>query len=102
MFKKRINLVSKREELSNYVEGADLYNSELLTILNHPKMERTVQYVINTHEFRPDLIAKDIYGSEEYMGILMLQLGFNLEDFYRGRSIYVIPKNKLDKIIFSL
>lgn len=96
MYKKSKSVSANKMDLSNYVENNDIYNSSLLSILKDLDKE---DYLIKTFEYRPDLIAKDIYGSSDYMGILVLTCGISLENYEKGRIIQVIPKTKIDYIL---
>lgn len=96
---KRIN--KSKKDLSNYVDGFDLYNSRIIDILKDYDEEK-ISYEIKTMEKRPDLIAEDIYGSTDYLGILYLTVGLPLESYTKGTVLKVFPKRILDKIIESL
>lgn len=98
MFKKDSKIVSNIQELSNYISGFDIYNSSILIYLNDPKIERE-DYEITNYEYRPDLIAKDYYGSSNYMGLLILMASRDLSTFKRGSVLKLIPKNILDEIL---
>lgn len=88
-------------EVSQYIEDHDVYNSKLLRVLVDPSITR-VSYMITKYEYRPDLIAEDIYGSSEYCGLLMAQLRLSLNGFVRGNVLRIIPKKELDNIILNL
>lgn len=94
-------ITSNINDLSNYIEGYDVYNSKLLRLLNDPGTHK-VDYLITSYDYRPDLIAKDIYGSTDYTGLLMHQCCISLTDYRRGVYLKVIPKEELDKLIKSL
>ena len=98
MYTKSKSMGSKKQDLSNYVEGYDIYNSKLLELLKDPKIE-TVEYTITKYEYRPDLIAQDFYRDEKYTGILMITCGIGLEEYIRGVILKLIPKSVLDRII---
>lgn len=101
MYRKNSNSISNRQDLSNYIEDRDIYNSVLLEKLSSSSIERT-NYLITTKEYRPDLIAKEIYGDTKYTGLLVLTQGCGLDGFYKGAVLRVIPKNTLDSIIGSV
>lgn len=101
MYKKEPRLIGKKENVSNYVEGVDVYNSTFLHLLCDPTLTKT-PYQITTYEYRPDLIAKDFYGSDSYMGILLAQTGLELSSYVRGQFIYLLPKETVDLIIRSI
>jgi hypothetical protein len=58
----RTNKVSSGiEDVVNYISGYDIYNSKLIEQLRDPGLPRE-QYEIKTFEYRPDLIAQEVYG----------------------------------------
>lgn len=87
-----------KENLGNYIEDFDVYNSLLLLRMSDTSIEREY-YQITTYEYRPDLIAKDYYGSEDYMPYVILQAGLSLDGYTKGRYISLIPKGVLDSLI---
>ena len=89
MCAKESRIIGARENLSNYIEGEDVYNSLFLHIINDPTIERSL-YQITVYEYRPDLIARDFYGSEDYLGILLVQVGINLEQYKKGTVLSLI------------
>ena len=102
MFKKESKkITSKLDDLSTYIESNDLYNAVLFDLIKDAYHER-VPYEIRTFEFRPDLIAKDIYGSESYLGIFLLTCGVGLEGLYKGAIISILPKDVLNEIFLKL
>lgn len=101
MYKKSGNILTNRLDLSNYVEGFDLYNSTLILKLTNSELPRE-NYIISNYEFRPDLIAKDIYGSTKYMGILLITQAAGLEAYTKGTVLSIIPKDVVDKIIGNI
>jgi hypothetical protein len=101
MYKSAGKLTSDINSLNNYVEGFDVYNSSFLRLLNKPGVEK-VDYLITVYEYRPDLIAKDIYGDSGYEGILMAQMNIGLESYTRGTYLKVIPKEIIDEFIKSM
>lgn len=98
MYTKPQRLISKIENLGNYVEGYDIYNSKFLSMILDPKLER-INYTIQTSEYRPDLVAKRFYGDESYMGLVIVQSRKTLSEFKEGLTISLIPKNKLDELL---
>lgn len=101
MYNKSNSIISNKENLTNYIDGYDIYNSYLLVVLNDPSIPR-VSYEITAYEYRPDLLAKDFYGSTNYMGLLILQASRGLETYKRGSILTLIPKNTLDSILSSI
>lgn len=101
MFKGGDNRTSNSfHELNQYIEGRDVFNSYMVRKLNDPSLVKT-SYVITRYEYRPDLIAKDIYGSADYCGLLMSQCRISLSSYKRGTVLKVISKEDLNKIVTS-
>lgn len=98
MYTKPQRLISKIENLGNYVEGFDIYNSKFLSMILDPKIEK-INFTIQTSEYRPDLVAKRFYGDESYMGLVIVQSRKSLNEFKEGTTIQLIPKNKLDELL---
>lgn len=101
MYKRNNKVSSNMEELTNYFDGNDVYNSLLLVKLQDPGLPRDL-YEIKTYEYRPDLIAKDYYGSTSYEGILMLQAGITLTNLVKGTVLRLIPKENIDYLLRSI
>jgi hypothetical protein len=101
MYKKQSRIISSVSSLDNYIDGADIYNSEFLLRLSDPTLERD-SYEITTMQYRPDLVAKEYYGDEKYLGILLLQSARNLADFKKGAILQLLPKKTIDSIIGNL
>ncbi len=98
----RANKVSSGiEDIVNYVEGTDIYNSKLIEMLRDPGLPRE-EYEIKTFEYRPDLIAKDVYGSTGYEGLVMIQTGSSLTNLQKGVTLMLIPKANLDSLLRSI
>lgn len=98
MYTKEKKIVISRENLGNYIEGFDVYNSLLLLRLSDQSIPREA-YQILTYEYRPDLIALDYYGSEGYTAFVMVQSKIGIEGYTRGVILSLIPKDILDSII---
>jgi len=101
MYRKKDKIITTKNDPSNYVFGYDIYDSLLLSLINDTTLERE-NYEITVHEYRPDLIAQDIYGSTSYMGLLLLQIKKPLEELKRGTILSVLPKTVLETIIKSI
>ena len=101
MYSKANKVSSGIEDVVNYISGCDVYNSKLIEQLRDPSLPRE-QYEIKTFEYRPDLIAKDFYGSTDYEGLLMIQTGSTLTNFKKGTTITLIPKSNLDSLLRSI
>ena len=98
----RTNKVSSGiEDVVNYISGYDIYNSKLIEQLRDPSLPRE-QYEIKTFEYRPDLIAQEVYGSTIYEGLLMIQTGSTLTNFKKGATLMLITKSSLDSLLRSL
>lgn len=92
---------SSFEEISQYIGNHDVYNSKLLRDLSDPSLDK-VSYMITRYEYRPDLIAKDIYGGTEYTGLLMAQCRISVEGYVRGEVLRIVSKETLDDIVKNL
>ena len=101
MYKRSKKIISNKLELGNYIEDFDIYNSLFLRELLNPSLNR-VDYLINNFELRPDLIAKDFYGSDEYTAILIIQTGAKLEDLVKGNILHLLPKETVDAILNNM
>lgn len=101
MYKSKNTITNGLWDLSNYIDNIDIYNSLLLNKLSNPGLTREL-YEIKTYQFRPDLIAKDYYESENYMGLVILQTGLTLSNFTRGTILNLIVKRELDNILGEL
>lgn len=101
MFNKKNKISESKQDLSNYIDDYDLFNSLLFDKLRDPSIKR-ISYTITKYEYRPDLIAKEIYGDEKYMGLLIYTCGLNLEQYQVGVVLQVIPKSDLDRLVDSV
>lgn len=101
MYTKEQKIQNSLTNLSNYIEGFDVYNSLFLQKISDPTLEREI-YQITVHEFRPDLMAQDFYGSAEYMGILLVQAKVDLKSLKRGVILELLPKKTIDNIISGM
>lgn len=100
MYTKKNDVNSNDKELCNYVEGYDIYNSLLIKKLFEPGIMKET-YRITTGVYRPDIIAKQFYGNDEYTWCVILQIGY-LKNFVKGNVIELIPKIVLDSILNSI
>lgn len=101
MYIKEQKIISSIEDVSNYIEGYDIYNSTFLSLL-YNTTEPKEKYEITVYEFRPDLICKDFYGSESYYGIFLLQTKKLITEFRKGVILELLPKSVVDNIIRRL
>lgn len=101
MYRKLSKITASQGDPSNYVEGFDVYNSLLINKLRDSQEEK-VAYQITTKDYRPDLIAKDIYGDTRWMGLLMMTCGLGLEGYKKGTILMIYPKTVLENILSSL
>lgn len=101
MYTRNNKVSSSIDDIVNYIEGYDVYNSKLIEVLRDPSLPRE-DYEIKTYEYRPDLIAKDFYGSEDYEGLIMIQTGYTLTNFTIGTTLSLIPKTSIDSLLRSL
>lgn len=101
MYSKDNKITIEQENLGNYIEGFDVYNSLLLHRLRDQEIPREV-YQIKSYDYRPDLIALDYYGSADYEAFVIIQAKMGLSGYTRGTYLKLIPKNILDSIIREL
>jgi hypothetical protein len=101
MYRKKNKIIMAKNDPSNYILGYDIYDSLLLSQINDTTLEKE-SYEITVHEYRPDLIAQDIYGSTSYLGLFLLQVKKPLTDLKRGTILSVLPKTVLDTIIKNM
>ena len=101
MYSKANKVSSGIEDVVNYISGYDVYNSKLIEQLRDPSLPKE-EYEIKTFEYRPDLIAKEVYGSTDYEGLLMIQTGSTLTNIKKGVTLNVIPKSNLDSLLRSI
>lgn len=102
MFRKeKQRSISSYGKLPSHIYEADIYNSLLLYKLYNPDITREL-YEISVYEYRPDLIAKDYYGSEDYLDFIILQAKVGLEGLRKGTILHLIPKSILDNLINSI
>lgn len=101
MYRKKNKIIMAKNDPSNYILGYDIYDSLLLSQINDTTLEKE-NYEITVHEYRPDLIAQDIYGSTSYLGLFLLQVKKPLADLKRGTVLSVLPKTVLDTIIKNM
>lgn len=101
MYRKQSKIIVSTEDPSNYVEGCDVYNSLLVSLLRDYPDEKE-SYLITARDYRPDLIAKDIYGDSKWMGLLMMTCGLGLEGYRKGTVLQVYPRTTLERILRSL
>lgn len=92
------SIVSDKVDLSNYIQDFDVYNSKLILLLSDPSIERE-DYIIKTFEYRPDLIAKEVYGSTRFLGLLLLTQSIGIESYRKGTVLSIIPKSTLVNLI---
>lgn len=98
MFSKTKKITNNINELSNYIDNIDIYNSKLFYDLQDPSIDR-VDYEITVYEYRPDLIAQDFYGNSSFLPFVLLFSGLGLEQLTRGTVISLVPRKTLEDII---
>ena len=107
MFTQNKVVSSNKTELANFIKDQDIFNSLLLEEMHKPGMTRYI-YNVNSlilpsaTNYRPDLVAIDFYGSEDYLGILLLQASPSLSSFKKGSRLSLLPKETIDEIITRL
>ena len=100
MFTQNKVVSSNKTELANFIKDQDIFNSLLLEEMHKPGMTRYIYNV--TTNYRPDLVAIDFYGSEDYLGILLLLASPSLSSFKKGSRLSLLPKETIDEIITRL
>lgn len=98
MFTKTPKIIQDNQNLDNYMQDTDVYNSRLIKELKNPIYKR-VEYEITSNPFRPDLIAQSFYGDTSYQGILILQTGIGLGDYRIGTILRLLSKEDIDSLI---
>ena len=53
-------------------------------------------------DYRPDLIAQELYGDTKFVAFLMITTALGLEGYKKGTTIRVLPRRVFDEIINSL
>lgn len=101
MYKKSQKITGNTSQLSNYIEGIDIFNSTLLYKLTDPLIERE-GFEITVEEYRPDLIAQKYYSNSDYLPYVILSCGLSLDQYKKGNIIRLIPKKILEEIIRSV
>ena len=101
MYTKANKIIISTDNLENYIEDVDVYNSKLLMELGNPAYTK-VPYELTTQEYRPDLIAQDFYGSTNWQGLVIIQAGRNLSSYTKGSVIQLLPKATILGIISNL
>ena len=97
MYTRESKISSSDGIITPYIDGIDIYNSKLLYLLSDPSVERE-PYEITVYEYRPDLIAKDFYGSEDYLPYVILSTGLRLSQFNKGRILNLITKEEINRL----
>lgn len=97
MYTRESKISSSDSNITPYIDGIDIYNSKLLYLLSDPSVERE-SYEITVYEYRPDLIAKDFYGSEDYLPYVILSTGLRLSQFNKGRILSLITKEEINRL----
>lgn len=98
MYTRERQLHGMPSDICNYIDDIDVYDSTLIADLINPSIIK-IPYEITRFDYRPDLIAKDFYGSESYLPYVILQTGKDIEEFTKGSTIYLTPKSVIDEII---
>lgn len=97
MYTKAKKIIIDKENIGNYIEGFDVYNSLLLHKLQDQSIRRELYQI--KYDYRPDLVAIDYYGSDSYMALVIIQSKISQVENIRGNYIQLIPKDILDSII---
>jgi len=99
---RRKNLSTNKYGIENYIDGNDIYNSKLQSLISSDPSSERVSYKIEQYEYRPDLICKDFYGSLDYYGLFLLTCGAEIDDFWIGNVLHLIPRGTLNTFIASI
>lgn len=99
MFNKSQDITKRDNSLKLYIEDTDIYNSLLLYKLNDSKLNRISYIIPDNYQYRPDLIAKDLYESEGLQGYVMLQTGLQLNQYVGGTKLKLLSHESLKKLI---
>lgn len=101
MFTKTKEVIKGKNNLENFIPtNYDTFNSLFLYKIKDQSIPR-VLYVLETDQLRPDLIAKDFYGSASYLGIVLIQTSnYSGLDYYKkGKVIPLIEKKHIDDLL---
>lgn len=101
MYTKAGTIQASKYDFSNYIEGYDVYNSKIIELVKEHEDEK-VDYLITTMDYRPDLIAQELYGDTKFVAFLMITTALGLEGYKKGTTIRVLPRRVFDEIINSL
>ena len=101
MYTKAGTIQASKYDFSNYIEGYDVYNSKIIELAKEHEDEK-VDYLITTMDYRPDLIAQELYGDTKFVAFLMISTALGLEGYKKGTTIRVLPRGVFDEIINSL
>lgn len=78
MFSKNKSIIKSRTlELSNVIEGTDIYNAKFIYMLR--KLPEAGVEKVNVRYNRVDLLSKSIYGDSQYSDILLLYNGVTID-----------------------
>jgi len=94
------NSNSSRSDITKYVSGNDIFNSQLLYELN--RVTELIPYQIKSYQYRPDLICSDIDYPVEYEWILLFINKIDITEYRTGEVIYYIPRKIIDNLIQTL
>lgn len=87
-------------ELSNYIEGNDLYNSKFIYMFR--KLNQHSTYKINTRDFRLDLIALATYGDVTMGELILLYNGLTISELKTDLELKLFKKEDLVNLIGKL
>lgn len=87
-------------EMENFIEGYDIFNSELLYKLKTLGVKD--QYQITKFEYRIDLICEDIYGSGDLMDELLLYNQVGINELTRGTVLNYFDEFEFLELVRSI
>lgn len=97
MYNRSENVVKNNNAINNFIEGVDIYNSSLLYKLN--SVEKISYIIPEGFQYRPDLIAKELYGNERLQGYVLIQSGLSLDQLKQGTKLELANLNTLKSLI---
>lgn len=96
---------------SNYLKSSPYYTTpitgnylDVIRFRNIPNLSTDVKYAITSqYEYRPDLLAFDLYGDVNFWWVFAVRnkdvLKDPVYDFYAGQQIYLPTPNTLREVL---
>lgn len=92
--------LKNKYSISEYIEGNDFYNSELLRKI--PKLPVSGYYTIPNNEYRIDLLTSAIYGTSDCSQILLYYNGLRIEDLKIGVVLKYPSIDDINEMLMSI